>query len=79
MDIKRMLQTARTSDLYDVIAEALNVLVERDNTLTADITTIYAGVATDGEGERITFVYYDEQCMTDAELERGPRPRTGGA
>jgi hypothetical protein len=76
MDLKRMLQTARTSDLYDVIAEALNVLAERDADLITGegILARYADLERDGK--KFGFVYHDDDSITAAELERDGR---GGA
>lgn len=73
MDIKRMLQTARTSDLYDVIAEALTVLAERDDDLITGggVLASYADIERDGK--KFGVVYHDDDSMTAAELERDGR------
>jgi hypothetical protein len=76
-----MLQAARTSDLYDLIAETLNALAERDDPnedpLHAEIVARYAEIRFLKDEDRYGVVYFAETCAEAAVEEHGPE--IGGA
>lgn len=70
--VSRLLGTARTSDLYDVIAAALTILDERGDLVIRQgcISFEHADISRDGDDKYVA-TYYAEACAASAELERG--------
>lgn len=71
LTVSRLLGTARTSDLYDVITLALNLLTERgevaitDNCIGLEHAEIYR------ESGTFAAVYWSEVSAEEAERQRG--------
>ncbi|WUI02058.1 hypothetical protein OHR68_09710 [Spirillospora sp. NBC_00431] len=76
MDLARILQTARTADLYDLLATAFNILVERGEELNfgpVGIDTRHVDITPDDDGAFIV-AYYSEANAVEAAVERGDNP-----
>ncbi|MEV4001015.1 hypothetical protein [Actinomadura sp. NPDC049753] len=71
----RLLETARTTDLYDVIAAALNELAKREapaaeEPLDARVRAQYAEICRGDDGQ-FDAIYYAVECAEEADQERG--------
>jgi hypothetical protein len=75
MDFHSLLRTARTTDLYDLLATAFNVLNERGEELNfgpVGIDTRYADISPDDDGKFIV-AWYAESSAEIANVEFGDR------
>lgn len=78
MDLRRLLETVRTNDLYDLIAQALNVLDQREEPETpedrihAEVYAQHASIERSDGAFGVT--YYSEANAVEAAIERGTNP-----
>ncbi len=75
MDFHSLLRTARTSDLYDLLATTFNVLDERGEELNfgpVGIDTRHADITPDDDGEFVV-AYYSEASAEITNVEFGDR------
>lgn len=76
MDILRILHGSTTADLYDLLADTLNALVERGEEVTFGsdgIETRFADIA-EKDGDIWAVTFYEPGCAELASQERGHSP-----